>query len=242
VSLDSNNHLYSICITDTGIGMSDEVQKNLFKAFTQADQATTRKYGGTGLGLAISQKLINLMNGKIYVNSVEGKGTQFTLELPLEYADQESVEGHLKAELPKHKKSPMNSKEVDNDIENFTGNVLLVEDVPTNQLVAKIVIESLGMTVDLANNGEEAIEKWQNNSYKLIFMDCQMPVLDGYEATEQIRKIESENNSKSSIPIIALTANVTVEDKELCLNSGMNDVLPKPFKKEQIGECLSQWV
>ncbi len=210
-------------ISDTGIGIEDEAIANLFTEFTQADQATTRKFGGTGLGLAITKKLLSIMNCEISASSAPGQGTCFTIRgsFPLGKSTALEDEGH----------ATISSK--------YEANVLLVEDIRANQLVASKMLQNMGVKADLAVDGQEAISRFETDKYDLILMDCRMPVLDGYQATVEIRKREINN---VRIPIIALTANASDEDRLLCHQSGMDDVITKPFKKIDLQCCLQQWL
>jgi signal transduction histidine kinase/CheY-like chemotaxis protein len=358
--------LLTLAVKDTGIGITQKQQEVLFESFNQADTSTTRKYGGTGLGLAICKKIINLMNGKIAIQSEYGKGTSFLITLNLEtqekpfadkvfdstnilivessdnhfsmysnllhhygahatqcisiekmmeqllnagaegagvdlvllsenlLSDQErrygnelrshpvlnklplvilspssnkaSLEhyfdcgfsayltkpvrsdlfvtilhaalknGHTDSLITKHSLSDQHQSSAVNI--QFSGHILLVEDVLTNQVVATTMLHNMGLTVDLAEDGLQAITKWQNKHYDLIFMDCRMPNMDGYEATKHIRA----NEIGKSTPIIALTANVTEEDRIKCHDSGMNAVVMKPFKPSHLHDILSEWL
>jgi signal transduction histidine kinase/CheY-like chemotaxis protein len=355
-------------VKDTGIGISEENQKELFSNFTQADSSTTRKYGGTGLGLAISKRLIELMGGKVGVDSEEGKGSEFYFTLPLRIAgeskkerrkellenvipenyrilivddiktNQTIIKENLKKwgfnyksasggeealtlmrnavaennpfqialldymmpemdgmELAKIIKSTDKLKEtkliiltsVDNTNHKkdfrklgFAGyfckpirssilynallavivnkdikeekrfitessikkskktlsiHILLAEDDLTNQIIATKMLKKLNCTVDIANNGKDAVIKVENNKYNIIFMDCQMPVMDGYEATRKIRDFDNK------ISIIAMTANALTGDKEKCLDAGMNDFITKPFTQKDLREAINKW-
>ncbi|NOQ14079.1 MAG: transporter substrate-binding domain-containing protein [Methyloprofundus sp.] len=213
-----------LSVEDTGIGIADENIAHLFDPFVQADQTTTRKYGGSGLGLAVSKKLINLMQGHIGVNSVSGQGANFWVTLSLPLADMDIV---------KHDK---NTKVLNHAV--FNGKLLIVEDDIINQQIACNMLSKTGLIIDIAKNGQQAINLWQQNDYDLILMDCRMPVMDGYQATALIRAQELE----SHIPIIALTANSGAEDRRHCLDSGMNEVITKPFKKEFLIKSLSKWL
>jgi signal transduction histidine kinase/DNA-binding response OmpR family regulator len=358
-------------VKDTGIGISEENQKKLFSNFTQADSSTTRKYGGTGLGLAISKRLIELMGGKVGINSEEGKGSEFYFTLPLKISEKSTKERRVELleniipknyrilivddiktnriivienlkkwgftyksassgkealtlmrnavaennpfqialldymmpemngmELAKIIKSTDKLKEtkliiltsVDNikhkkDFRKlgFAGyfckpirssilynalltvitgkyikqekrlltessikkvnkphhplhiHILLAEDDLTNQIIATKMLEKLNCTLDIANNGKEAVLKVENNKYDIVFMDCQMPVMDGYEATRKIRTFDNK------ITIIAMTANALTGDKEKCLDAGMNDFISKPFTQKTLSEIIHKW-
>ena len=210
-------------VQDSGIGIKIEDKEKLFEEFSQADLSTTRKYGGTGLGLAICQKLVKLLGSDLKVESEYGKGTTFFFDLKVKNGtpvSQESKDKHLSTLL---------------DAKNLR--LLLVEDIPLNQNIAKELLKRLGITADIANHGKEALDLIKNKPYDVILMDCQMPVMDGYEATQEIRKL---NLNKQPI-IIALTANALSGDRELCEAAGMNDYISKPFTKKKLRETLEKW-
>ena len=198
-------------ITDTGMGMPEAVSRSLFNFYQQGDPSIAREYGGSGLGLAISKSLCELMGGTIQVKSEVGKGSSFWFTL--------TFEAEIIAE----------SKKL---------HILVVEDNPLNQKVVGATLQKNNFTFDIAANGKIAVEKYIENPYRLILMDIQMPVMDGYDATRLIR--EFENNSPDTIKshIIALTANATKEDRERCENVGMNGYLTKPFKFSDLENTL----
>ena len=225
---DSGRVRLRIEVLDTGIGIANEAQRKLFKSFTQADGTTTRKYGGTGLGLAIVRQLVTMMHGQLGVDSVHGKGSCFWIETGFEVMDQ----SQLLVEQP----------ERSGEIPSLSGRVLLVEDNPVNQEVAKKMLEKIGLEYELATNGQEAIEQLQaSDNFNLVLMDCQMPVKDGYEATGEIRAMESKNIIRH-IPVIAMTANAMEGDREKCLDAGMDDYLPKPVKMAEMKKVLRRWI
>jgi signal transduction histidine kinase len=212
-------------VKDTGIGISKEQQDNIFESFTQASNDTTRKFGGTGLGLTISKQLVELLNGEISIESELGKGTSFFFTLPFS----EGIEVEEK------------SKKIENDQnQERTLTILLAEDQPMNQMVAVDTLEVLfpKSTIDVADNGKIAVELASNKKYDIIFMDIHMPVMDGYEATQQI--IGGEGLSKLT-PIIALTANVVKEEIDKCLEAGMKKHLAKPFNPDQLKLIVNEF-
>ena len=221
-----------INVKDTGIGISKENQIKLFNSFSQADATTTRKYGGTGLGLAISKNLIELMGGEVGIESEAGMGASFWFRVPLKNGT-EIIDNKVD-ESPAELNISVNEQN-DHVVKRP---VLVAEDNEINQRVIVSILGSLGVDVTIANNGRELIEIWKNGNFDLIFMDCQMPEIDGYEATRKIREIETD----SHIPVIALTANATVQDQEKCKASGMDDFLSKPFLKEDLVSMLDQWL
>jgi signal transduction histidine kinase len=210
-------------IKDTGIGISKDAQKNLFREFMQSEKSTTREYGGTGLGLAISNNLTQLMGGKIIVNSEPGNGSEFMFTLDFGYNKKEK--SMIKNE----------NTEVPTNI-----SILVAEDNPINQKVVTLTLRMMGLTCDIAKNGLEALEMYKEKTYQLILMDMQMPVLDGIGSTEEIRNFERNANIEDSTYIVALTANAFVEDRQKCLDAGMNDFLSKPFRENDLREIIKQ--
>ena len=209
-------------VQDTGIGIPEDKQSMLFEAFTQADTSTTRKYGGTGLGLAISKKLVELMGGRIGVESEVGVGSLFYVDLPLPAAQPpQTAPCEPTADLP----------------EAFPNRrILLVEDNEVNRKVATRLLAKLQVQVDIAVNGLEAVQKATETAYDLILMDCQMPEMDGYEATRTLRQQGVQT------PIIALTANALEGDREKCIACGMNDYLSKPIQADKLRQTLARWL
>ena len=226
----------SFSVHDTGIGMSEEAQEKLFQSFTQADTSTTRKYGGTGLGLAICRKLVELMGGTIEVTSTLGKGSTFSFSL--QFTKQKSFVSIDRAPTAVSELSPATQTTADPASANGT-RILLAEDGKTNQMVAVQVLKKLGYTADIALNGREAVEAWRHKKYDIILMDCNMPEMDGYEATRKIRELEAERNLKPT-QIIAMTASVMMEDRELCIAAGMNDFTTKPVDQHALKTALTR--
>ncbi len=219
-------------VRDTGIGLTPQQKKGVFDAFSQADSSTTRQYGGTGLGLTISRQLVGLMGGKLTVTSEPGLGAcfEFTVHLQIP-TDQETA-------LSKYRQEQQESNPY---ICMYDGQVLLAEDNITNQLVAEGMLELFGCKVDLAANGRQAVEAVKKKKYDLILMDCQMPELDGYSATGEIREFEQRVGG-THIPIIALTAHTMSGDRERCLTAGMDDYLSKPLYPKQLQSVLERWL
>ncbi len=335
-----------ICVKDTGIGISEENQAQLFNPFTQADASNTRKYGGTGLGLAIVKKMVAILGGKITLQSVKELGTEFTLQLPLSLSRPESDQNQLISPLialfeneadsafkqqliqlgyvvetidtkngkvfeqqpdlankyavllfsqecfdqavfwydrqqisaqkislacyaksienndfgkrfpnmPSIKVSQdalemveqvnrlINTDLIEADFSNQLDeiNILVVEDNPVNMLMAQTILKQIGLKCQTATNGQQAVEYYKSNSFSLILMDCQMPVLDGFAATRAIREIEKQTEHHT--PVIALTANAFKDDRDACIAAGMNDYLSKPFKKSQLLHVIKPWL
>ncbi|WP_310558418.1 PAS domain S-box protein [Flavobacterium sp.] len=211
---DEKNVFIEFVITDTGIGIANDKINSIFNLFEQAEINTSNSYGGTGLGLGIVKQLVELQGGSIQVNSKLGEGSTFSFIMPFAKTNKKIVE---KAEIV-----ALNSK-----IKNLR--VLVAEDVALNQLLIKIILDDFDFDFDIVNNGKLAIEKLQTNTYDIILMDLQMPIMNGFEATEYIR-----NTMQSTIPIIALTADVTTVDDLKCKELGMNDYISKPFDENQL--------
>ena len=221
------NVCIELSVKDTGLGMTAEQQNNLFTAFSQADNSITRKFGGTGLGLVISKQLVEMMGGEITVESEHCKGTSFTFTLNITYSSEklENIrETSNNFDLEKLKETCYQKK------------LLLVEDNRINQIVATKMLEPLNISIDIAANGLEAIEKTKNHSYLLVLMDIQMPELDGLQATKQIRKFD-----KDTI-IIGMSAHASIQDTEKAIKSGMTDYMTKPIKQETVFFMMSKYL
>jgi signal transduction histidine kinase/ActR/RegA family two-component response regulator len=217
-------------VQDTGVGIPPEKQVGIFDAFTQADSSVTRQYGGTGLGLAICKRLVELMGGQIGVYSQPGQGSCFWFEVPLPVIQENAPE----ETTAQPSGSALNSHELDGV------RVLLVEDNPVNQKVAIRMLQKLGCVVELAENGQQALEKLERASYDIVLMDMQMPVMDGLTATRLLRQREQQTGHHQVV--IALTANAMQTDRELCLEAGMDDYLSKPLTLDTLQVMLLRWV
>ncbi|MGZ8229201.1 MAG: ATP-binding protein [Burkholderiales bacterium] len=231
-------------VSDTGIGISPEVRGRLFKAFSQADGSTSRRFGGTGLGLVISKQLIELMDGEIEIESTLGVGSTFCFTVRPKLADASApmVPGEAPKPAPAAVASPSPA--------GGRGRVLLVEDNKVNQEVGKAMLRRLGFEVDVSPDGKAGVDSAFTRRYDIVLMDCQMPEMDGYEATAAIRARERQEAAApeqsapgaTRIPIIALTANAMDGDRERCLAAGMDDYLAKPFRKEQLEAIIERWL
>jgi signal transduction histidine kinase len=223
-------------VRDTGIGMSEEARGRLFQSFAQADASTTRRFGGTGLGLAICRKLVELMGGSINVTSNLGEGSTFWFTLP--FAKQKPHDLVI-AELIARPESPGDAHAIVFPAAPNTTRVLLADDNKINQLVGAKQLQKLGYHVDVVDDGLEAVEAWKRDKYSIILMDCQMPEMDGYEATRKIRELEAEQNLPHA-RIIAMTASVMKADRDLCLAAGMDDYISKPVDTDELKIALEK--
>jgi CheY-like chemotaxis protein len=219
--------------------MTEEQVSRLFMAFEQADAGTTRKFGGTGLGLAISKRIVEMMEGHISVDSEPGKGSKFTVELMLRRDLNEQA--RLLPDDVNRKNIRILAADASDD--DFSGyNILLAEDVEVNREIVLALLEPTRLTIECAENGAQALAMFSETpeKYDMIFMDVQMPEMDGYEATRLIRA--SDNQKAKDIPSIAMTANVFREDVEKCLESGMNGHVGKPFDFEEVLNILRTYL
>ncbi len=220
-----------ISVEDNGIGIPISRQAAIFEGFTQADGSTTRRYGGTGLGLTICRHLVELMGGEIGLESEVGVGSTFWFEVTLPKA-QAALGDAGEAEVSR-RGSPAA------DIELAGRRVLVVDDNLVNQKVAVKLLERWGISADVAGNGKEAIEMIESTAYDVVFMDCQMPIMDGYEATRRIRVHPTAQVRESKI--VAMTANAMTQDRKVCLEAGMDDYISKPISREALRECVARW-
>lgn len=221
--------IFKISVYDTGCGIPEDRLNKIFEKFTQADTSTTRKYGGTGLGLAICKEYLNMMGGVVGVNSKLNFGSEFWFILPLKKADKNLAAINERKVSSNLKKLDINKK------------ILVVDDHPVNRLFAKKLLYKLGFAdVDMAEDGIQALEKISKNQYNLVFMDCQMPNLDGYQTTSLIREMEKAKDTH--LTIIAMTANAMNGDREKCIRSGMDDYISKPIKSTKLLEVVGKFI
>jgi signal transduction histidine kinase/CheY-like chemotaxis protein len=217
-------------VKDSGIGMSPDQMLNIFKPFEQADRSTTRKYGGTGLGLPISKNLVELMGGKLSVESAPGIGSKFSFDLEFELSGRKSGNGEAESDFPGESRQPV-----------FSGRILICEDNAMNQELIRDHLRRLGLEMDMAENGKlglDAVQKSmeEGRPYDLIFMDIHMPVMDGLETSTEIRRLGC------STPIIALTANVLTQDTSVYHRYGIAGHLGKPFTTRELWDCLAKYL
>lgn len=221
VSRSQSGVVLKFAVVDSGIGISPEGLKRMFQTFSQVDSSTTRKFGGTGLGLSISKHLVEMMKGEIGVESEEGKGSTFWFKIPF----------GLGAEIVQQKTAPVALEPSGTRMR-----ILVAEDNSVNQVIAVKMLEKMGHTAVAVANGLEAVEALRTGPYDMILMDCQMPEMDGYEATRVIR----QERLGGDIPIIALTANAMAGDREKCLDAGMSDYLAKPMKPHELADAIER--
>jgi CheY-like chemotaxis protein len=221
-------------VRDTGIGVSEDTQRRLFRPFTQADGSTTRKYGGTGLGLAISKQIVEGMGGQIGVTGTPDAGSIFWFTGILEKAAR--PEAAIASPAPPPPRPATSGLDSPNST---TGHILIVDDVQINRTVALGQLKKLGYRAHTVSNGREAIEALQHTRYDLVLMDCQMPEMDGFQASAEIRRREG---LARHTPIIAMTASALAADRGRCLAAGMDGYLSKPVEAHVLKATLDRWL
>jgi CheY-like chemotaxis protein len=239
-------------VNDTGIGIPSQFHDHIFESFAQVDGSNSRRFGGTGLGLAIARQLVELMGGEIGVDSQPGKGSTFWFTARLEKQPTplaqnpepalpdpalENAEATAERNQAKEESTPPLPLPP-----GIRGHVLLAEDNPVNQELVKTMLEYFGCRVDAVANGREAVEACHRAAYDLVFMDCQMPEMDGYEAVRLIREREKTAAVHPRTPIVALTAHAFPSDRQRCLDAGMDDYLSKPFRQEHLRVITERWL
>ena len=223
IKMGCNSHRLLFRVSDTGIGIPEEAKRRLFRPYSQADASIARVNGGTGLGLLISKRLVNLMGGRIGVRSSPGSGSTFWFTIP--YSQLDSAAKHTERTSLQ---SPQGLR------------VLVAEDDRAGQKVALLMLRRLGCQAEAVSTGEAAVDALAKENFDLVLMDCQMPVLDGFEATSRIRKTSSKVKNRK-IPIIAMTGNALAEDRERCLSVGMSDYLTKPVNQSKLAAIIDRW-
>ncbi|TGN41718.1 ATP-binding protein [Marinobacter confluentis] len=228
-TIEDNCVLLNCSVIDTGCGIPVDRIEDVFNSFEQVDASDARQFGGTGMGLSLVQRLVELMGGHVKVETDIGKGSVFRFELPFELDVHQTVAAFAESPMP--------------EITGQRSRALVVEDNLVNQRVATALLKRLGFETDAANNGQQAIDFVRTNhqGYDVILMDCQMPVMDGYETTRSIREWE-KSNGQGGTPIIALTADALPGTETQCREAGMNDYLSKPVRKESLRQVLSRWI
>ena len=222
---------FRFVVTDSGIGMQQEKINGLFAAFTQHDASTTREYGGTGLGLTICNQLVELMNGHIEVTSEIGKGSEFDIRLGFTTVTAQEVQDSQEQDV---------FQVTDEQNDQLKGKTILIaEDTPINQEVIQMAFDGLGARLLMAHDGKEALDLFKTSEVDIVLMDCLMPVMDGFEATQNIRKLEA---SGQRVPILAITASTSDEINQRCRSAGMDDVMLKPFDFDALILKVSSWV
>ncbi len=217
-------------VIDSGLGIEPKIIQRMFEPFVQADVSTTRKYGGNGLGLAIAKEIVELMGGTIGADSEPGRGSRFWFELPLPEATPAALAS------TRERVVRLNQRQSEAD----AALVLVVEDSPVNRLVAMHVLERCGFRAHVVNDGREALQALSTQHYDAVLMDCQMPDIDGYEATRELRRRESATGEHT--PVIAMTAHAMTGDRERCLEAGMDDYIAKPVRSQTLNEVLRRWI
>jgi len=226
-------------ITDTGIGITPEQQAKLFQAFQQAEGSTTRKFGGTGLGLVISRRLADMMGGQVTMESTPGAGTTMRLSVSLPIADEADIENEIPLSAPQSFTARA-LPSIDQAIAEHSL-ILLVDDHPTNRLVVSRQLALAGYLCETAEDGVQGIERWNTGRYSLILSDIHMPVMDGYQMAQELRRLE-QSTQKPRIPVVALTAAALKGESERCIAAGMDDYLMKPVSISQLVACLQKWL
>ena len=238
ITVDGSADALRVQVADTGIGMTEQEQGRLFQPFTQADASTTRRFGGTGLGLAIARGLTQQMGGTISVSSTPGVGSTFVVELPLPAAT-DATELAVTGTAVPPQRTPVAP----------ALRLLVAEDDPVNQLIARATLEREGAVVTVVADGAQAVDAALSGDYDAVLMDCQMPGMDGLEATRWIRMVESgtlaltgaaADGRQARLPIVAMTASATISDRTACLAVGMDDLLPKPWTEQQLADVLGR--
>jgi len=237
--IDRNTQLV-FSVNDTGIGIPEEKRKQILEPFLQADQTFSRQFGGLGIGMAVCKKIMDLQNGDIVITDNAGNGTCIELMFPLERFRISSEETTSFIDNPEiENETPTEATRYQSIQYHLKGKVLIVEDDSVSQLICADMIATFGLDLGQANNGQEALEALENEAFDLVFMDCQMPLMDGFEATQKIRGSEK---AYRNIPIVAITANASIQDHNRCLEAGMNDFIAKPINLNTLRGVLGKFL
>lgn len=241
LSSDSTGVTLELKVRDTGIGIAQEAQARIFEHFAQADGSTSRRFGGTGLGLTICRQLIEMMGGRIDVESQPGQGACFTVTLTLGMAESPDIPiGDCGDQSTRRQVAPP-PPDGEPPVARLRGKVLLAEDNESNQIVARTHLERFGLQVLLVGNGQQALEVLDSERFDLVLMDCQMPVVDGFAACTELRERE-RRSGLPRVPVVALTANAMRDDRARCLAAGMDDYLAKPYRGDEMLAVLERWL
>lgn len=238
IQRDQNRIVVRIVVSDTGVGIPEDKIPQMFTPFTQADQSTTRRYGGTGLGLSISKRLVELMGGSISFSSRVGIGSRFWIEVPCDITDDPASNSPLAIGTRIPTQSPLPLPSFTSPIPNLSAHILVAEDNKVNQMYVKELLKLFGYSCDIVETGDEALIAVGQRMYDLVLMDCQMPEMDGFTATREIRRRERAGELPGRLTIIALTANALKGDRERCLDAGMDEYLSKPVQSQQLHAVL----
>ncbi len=225
----SDVHALHFSVHDTGIGIAEDKQALIFDPFTQVDSTSSRHFGGTGMGLALCKRFIDIMRGRIWVESEPGRGSTFHFILPLTSTGRAPAKSRVQKIDPRV-------------IQTKTAKVMVVEDNPVNRLLTTRLLQRMGIEPELATNGQEALEKLNGHAFDLVLMDCLMPVMDGFDACRRLRQMEKKSKTRPKTPVVAVTALGMASDREKCLEAGMDDYMTKPIEVQTFENMINRWL